>query len=729
MNLRCIRWLGVAALGSLFAWINPVSARDWGVTSAPTDWWQDIASSADGTKLVAVSGSANFDPGHIYVSTNSGITWTQTSAPSNCWISVASSADGTRLAAGTKRLLYVSPTLYFIVGDLYTSTNSGLTWTSNVVGTNSLGTSPINGIAVSADGNKLAVSATFYIYTSTNAGATWTRDSAPLPFLEWNSIACSADGNRLVATALPGALSSTGFILTSTNAGATWTQASAPTNYAWYACASSADGLRLVAAPWAGPIFTSTNGGENWTETGLVITNQPFLASSTDGTRLSATMYEGGIYSSEDGGAAWTQDDAPDATWAKVTSSADGARLAAAAYGGGIFTRPPANLKVRLPGDSVPLGGIGFPITQICSSSGACVDVSTQATFMSQDTNVLVVGTNGTLTGVAIGSATLTVSAAGLTGDFIVTVRPPAFQDDFGINHDYLADGVTNTLWDGIYARPGDVPGTTYTSAPDAASVTADANISSNDVLTVANRDLGWDYYENDGFFLFKYVPGDFQAAVHLTSLETTPYNLPGLLARAYGINTNGQPGAPFGGTNGESWLIWMRFDEFGIGTFARLTLTNISSEDLQDDYLDQNYWLLMVRRGETNFSLYTRHSAADPWEPSPSNTVYSVPSFAAIPMQVGLEAGGFSTNIVTARFDHFMLDVGPPVLTIQHPGSDEILLRWPSAWAGMTLERSPTLGVQAQWQPVEQVPTGADGIQSVTLPVTGEASYFRLTR
>ena len=57
--------------------------------------WQSVASSADGTKLAAVGG------GSIYTSTDSGTTWTeQTAAGSRSWGSIAMSSDGTKLAAG-----------------------------------------------------------------------------------------------------------------------------------------------------------------------------------------------------------------------------------------------------------------------------------------------------------------------------------------------------------------------------------------------------------------------------------------------------------------------------------------------------------------------------------------------------------------------------------------------------------------------------------------------------
>src|SRR6267378_267177 len=76
---------------------NCASAQNWTQTSAPNNGgWDGVASSADGTKLVSV-----IWPGSIYTSTNSGATWTNTSAPNKNWGAVASSADGTKLAAAT----------------------------------------------------------------------------------------------------------------------------------------------------------------------------------------------------------------------------------------------------------------------------------------------------------------------------------------------------------------------------------------------------------------------------------------------------------------------------------------------------------------------------------------------------------------------------------------------------------------------------------------------------
>ena len=73
------------------------TSTDSGLTWTPqgtNNYWTGIASSADGTKLVATSTGA----GQIYVSTDSGITWFPKDSL-RAWSAVASSTDGSKLAA------------------------------------------------------------------------------------------------------------------------------------------------------------------------------------------------------------------------------------------------------------------------------------------------------------------------------------------------------------------------------------------------------------------------------------------------------------------------------------------------------------------------------------------------------------------------------------------------------------------------------------------------------
>src|ERR1044071_21209 len=103
------------------------SGVGWAITSAPHNFWSSVASSEDGAKLVAASGG--YADGLIYTSTNFGATWAPTSAPSNYWSSVTSSADGTKLVAagGLGKSPYGGDSIPS--SPIYTSTNSGATWT------------------------------------------------------------------------------------------------------------------------------------------------------------------------------------------------------------------------------------------------------------------------------------------------------------------------------------------------------------------------------------------------------------------------------------------------------------------------------------------------------------------------------------------------------------------------------------------------------------------------
>ena len=78
--------------GLIFASTN--SGADWVPTSAARISWASIASSTDGTKVVAVA-----TKGLIQISTDGGVSWWNTTSPLKPWISVASSTDGNKLVA------------------------------------------------------------------------------------------------------------------------------------------------------------------------------------------------------------------------------------------------------------------------------------------------------------------------------------------------------------------------------------------------------------------------------------------------------------------------------------------------------------------------------------------------------------------------------------------------------------------------------------------------------
>ena len=247
-------------------------------TAGTTRLWQSIASSADGTKLAALSGDSN---NNISTSTDSGVNWTTSSYINAAWRSITSSSDGTKLA-GVSAGAYIS-----------LSTNSGASFTnnSNIV---ALGKLQWRAITSSADGTKLvAVVNSGNIYTSSDSGATWTRRTIA-PSTTWSGVASSSNGTKLAA------VDQGGYIYTSTDSGATWTTNSNSSGARnWAAITSSSDGTMLAAVVNGGYIYTSTDSGVTWSETQPTAgtpRNWYAITSSSDGTKLAAVAYDGYIY-------------------------------------------------------------------------------------------------------------------------------------------------------------------------------------------------------------------------------------------------------------------------------------------------------------------------------------------------------------------------------------------------------------------------------------------------
>jgi hypothetical protein len=385
----------------------------------------------------------------------------------------------------------------------------------------------------------------------------------------------------------------------------------------------------------------------------------------------------------------------------------------------------------------IPLGGL--QVLQVIGhyQGGAVVNVSPFAQVTSGNPSVIVT-TNGALSGIGLGTATVTVIYSGNTNVVNATVRAPGFTDNFNVNHDYVASRATGSPWDGVYLNYGDVPESTFlvnNVLQQGVTAWADANVLSNGFLTVTNQNGGWENAENDGFFLFKYVPADFQMAVHISQYEIVAFTFPGIGARAYSFGTNGTDiGAPFdigfgtnGPANGECWVNFTRFDEFGIGTYPRLNFDNVVLQSIQLNPNNGDNWLLMIRDHGTNFNFYERATNTAPWRLTPNRTSYSVSQFDGQPMQVGIQWMTFNRGAAGqdfARFDSFMLDIGLPSIEIRLSGAN-VILSWPAA-PGWDVQGTTSLS-PANWQAVPGTRTASYGRYSLTLPASGGSRFFRL--
>ena len=208
--------------------------------------WTAIASSADGNTLVA-SQSGGIVSGNIFLSKDSGETWAKVLNKDAPVQSVTLSSDGKKLAAVADGVAehYTSKIIrYANVSTNPTKEDDKLSGTIN-------GQGQWTSIASSGDGAKLAaVIDNGIIYTSTDSGATWTK-RAEGTNRKWRFITSSSDGTRLAAVAHDD------HIYTSNDSGVTWTAHDSKRK--WRSITSSADGKKLAAVASDGQIYTYTD--------------------------------------------------------------------------------------------------------------------------------------------------------------------------------------------------------------------------------------------------------------------------------------------------------------------------------------------------------------------------------------------------------------------------------------------------------------------------------------
>jgi len=217
-------------------WKSTNAGETWAVlTSSDLKPWSSIASSSDGTIVVAVSfGPSGNNAGGIYRSTDSGVTWRYNTLDAVDRYGVALSTSGNIIVA----VGYNSK--------IFKSTDLGATWVERAT------TQSWKAIASSSDGIRMvAVVNGGRIWTSTDSGDTWI---ARAEIKNWYSVASSADGKNLVA------VNGNGEIHTSINYGVDWVRKPSIAE-TWNSVASSADGSKLVTVTATGKIYTIAASG------------------------------------------------------------------------------------------------------------------------------------------------------------------------------------------------------------------------------------------------------------------------------------------------------------------------------------------------------------------------------------------------------------------------------------------------------------------------------------
>jgi hypothetical protein len=237
-------------------------------TGAPTNNWHAVKCSADGSKVVAITGG---DSTEMFRSTNFGATWISADMKGAWAAYPAMSADGSRV--------FLSGSLFF------SSSDYGETWTN-------YSTPFLLWIDCSADGQTLIAEGQgprSPIYVSTNAGVIWNPTEAYNDYPE--GVALSADGTKMIAASWTPTIN--GPVYVSHDSGESWFTADIPRD-AWSAVCSSADGNTLAVKGF--DTWVSTDSGQSWELTDLKTKWVTCLASSADGCRLIAASQMTGIF-------------------------------------------------------------------------------------------------------------------------------------------------------------------------------------------------------------------------------------------------------------------------------------------------------------------------------------------------------------------------------------------------------------------------------------------------
>lgn|GEM_PF-1620073 len=273
--------------------------------------WSSVAMSADGTKALI---GDSISTGQLYTSTDSGATWTGRTGAlygNKFWSAVAMSADGTKMFATVNN------------GSVWSSTDSGLTWTENTL----LGARTWNAIAMSADGTKVGITSsgptTGTVWTSEDGGANWTQVAMDYTPSAFTDIDYSNDGTVRV-------ISRTNSLnmLASVNGGV-WGPVNAFAGGNWRRVACSANcSTWITGVTSGGTYYTTTGGARVQTSMGSMTTTG--VAVSDDGQKMLVAPQSGRLWSTVTGPAAtWTQigTTAQTNSWTDIVMSGDGTKF------------------------------------------------------------------------------------------------------------------------------------------------------------------------------------------------------------------------------------------------------------------------------------------------------------------------------------------------------------------------------------------------------------------
>ncbi len=307
--------------------------------------------------------------------------------------------------------------------------------------------------------------------------------------------------------------------------------------------------------------------------------------------------------------------------------------------------------------------------------SGDTIQVS-GATFASANTNIASITTAGLASGVAAGTVSISASYQTFNTSSNLTVVVLPVTEDFSAARNFLTQGVAGTYWHGVTFGTNDVPPGGVTAGLGQTTM-ANSGISKAGRLTVQSSDTGFDAAENDGFFLYRVIQGDFSIAIQVNTFNNAAFHMPGLMARA-----------PFELAFAENSLAIVGFNEFNIGNFVRVVTSGAKAEVGQQFGQSAQPFIKLERQTNT-FNFYQKAHALDSWTLIWSQERADLDGVA---MQVGIVDQIFTANIGLVEFDNLVITnplalspnapSGPSNLALSSTESGKVAVSW-TAGAG----------------------------------------------
>lgn len=221
--------------------------------------------------------------------------------------------------------------------------------------------------------------------------------------------------------------------------------------------------------------------------------------------------------------------------------------------------------------------------------------------------------------------------------NFLLETRE--FLDSFDAPHDYVADGVEGTSYDGLVGDINDV------------NSVADVALSREGLLYLESTNSAWsEPWDSLGPFLYKVIAGDFVATVKVAEYAGTPdawvyHNSCGLMARNVEDADAG---------SGEDWVSLDYFPIWGCGNFVRSANDGARTENCNNGLQWDSYRYLQIERAGNVFRF--RVSAdGQAWEEMACSPLERN-DFDGLPVQVGLHHAVFSDSVGYAAFDDFSI-------------------------------------------------------------------------